>query len=144
MELSSINAHTIHLALITIFLCIRTVCSQSASNSTGVPYIRGRFDCDCMCLFLHPTNNDAGHRWQIKFRFVEMYGDQGIQTPCKGPFPYTYSDYVRPNAYSQLILFLTAMNGQEIYQIENSRTYGLCRFGNDCSGWPVKLELQQV
>jgi hypothetical protein len=31
-------------------------------------------------------------RWEIKFRFVEMYGNQGTVSPCSGPFPYTYTD----------------------------------------------------
>jgi hypothetical protein len=30
--------------LMVFLLGMRTICSQSASNSTGVPYIRGRFD----------------------------------------------------------------------------------------------------
>ncbi len=35
-------------------------------------------------------------------------------------------------------------DGQEIYQIQNSKEYVLCRLGDDCVSWPVKLVLEQV
>ena len=33
---------------------------------------------------------------------------------------------------------------QDIYQLQGSKQYILCRLEDDCANWPVRLELQEV
>ena len=50
----------VQLALIKFLLCICTISSQSAANSSVVLFIRGRFGCTFFCLWLQTMCYDAG------------------------------------------------------------------------------------